>query len=341
MSRRNVKRKKKNKFVKLCKVIFALIIFLLIIFGGSYFYLNVVMGKMKGTSIHKTDLSKETNLYEKIATNLTKKEFDKVVTIALFGVDSRDAMGQNIGSRSDTIMLVSLNPANKSIKLISIPRDTYVTVPGHGNDKINAAYSYGQEALAVKTINSNFGLDIDQYATIDFSQVIYIVNALGGVEIEIDEQERQFINLWSKESYAISKGKYKAIKTKGIVNLTGEQTLAYMRNRDSLRGDFDRVERQRKVMTSIINKLSSKNLVELMKMSDTLLGGIKTNVNINEYFSYLPSLIRDKNIYLENVLSLQCPSVKTAASKMINGIYYYYPNKPEMKKEMYDSIYNK
>lgn len=347
MARRNIKKidtkkkKKRNIFQKIFRVLLILIIIAGVIAGGAYLYINKVMGKIKGEAIQTTDLNKEQNLYEKIATNLSKKEFDKVITIALFGVDERESLDNGTSSRSDTIMIVSLNPTTKSVKLISIPRDTYVAIPGYNSSKINHAYAYGKEALAIKTINSNFGLAIDEYITINFDEVMYIVNELKGVEIEINEQERQFINLWSKESYKISGGKYAAVKTVGLVNLTGEQALAYMRNRDSSGGDFDRAERQRKVMTELVNKISKKSLVDIIKLTDVLFKGVTTNININDYLSYIPSFLKEKDIYLQNIISAQVPKADYAQDKTIDGIYYYVPDKVKMKKDMYDTLYNK
>lgn len=353
MSRKNdrkvdTKKKKKIIFKNLSSLLFVLFIIVVVIAGGAYFYINNIMGKIKGEAIQTTDLSKEENLYEKIATNLTKKEFDKVINIVVFGVDVRPTLDNGTSSRSDTIMIVSLNPTTKSIKLVSIPRDTYVAIPGYGNNKINSAYSFGKvydggkgEALTLKTINSNFGLAIDEYVTIDFKEVIYIVNELKGIEIEIDEQERQFVNIWSEESYSLSGGKYEAIKTIGLVNLTGEQALAYMRNRDSAKGDFDRAERQRKVVTAIVNKISKMNLVGIIKITDVLSKGVTTNININDYFSYIPSFLTEKDVYLQNIISEQVPKPEYAADKYIDGIYYYSPDKVKMKKDIYDILYNK
>ncbi len=330
---------KKSLIKKALKVLFILVIIIAVLAGAAYLYINKIMGKIKGEDISDLDLEK--NIYEKIATNLTKKEFDKVINIVVLGVDERETLDNGNSSRSDTIIIVSLNPTTKSIKLVSIPRDTYVTIPGQGNTKINHAYSYGKEALSVKTINSNFGLAITEYITINFDQVMYIVNALNGVEVKIDEQERQFINLWSKESYSISKAKYTTIKSAGMVTLTGEQALAHMRNRDSLRGDFDRAERQREVMTEIVNKISKMNLVQIIKITDTLFKGVSTNVKLNNYFSYIPSFLKDKDIYLQNIISEQVPKPEYAASQMIDGVYYYVPDKVKMKEDIHNILYNK
>lgn len=334
-------RKKKSIFKSIIKTIIVLVIIGAILIGGAYYYLQKVLAKMQGETLQATELNKEEDIYEKVATTLTKKEFDKVVTIAIFGVDSRDALGENIGSRSDTIMVASLNPTNKSVKLISIPRDTYVTLPGYGKDKINAAYSYGREKLAIKTINYNFGLAIGEYVTVDFEQVIDIVNELDGAEVTIDEQERTFINKWSKVSYKLSGRKYETITKTGLINLTGEQALAHMRNRDSARGDFDRIERQREVMTTLMNKVSKMSLVEILKLSDTVFKGIKTNIVLNNYLSYIPTMLRDKDLYLQNIVSVQFPDAEYASDKRINGLYYFVPDKAGLKEKMYDIIYNK
>ena len=114
-----------------------------------------------------------------------------------------------------------------------------------------------------------------------------------------------------------------------------------MRNRDSAKGDFDRVERQRTVMTELINKISKKNLVEIIKLTDVMFKGVTTNININDYFSYIPSFLKEKDTYLQNIISEQVPKAEYAADKTIEGIYYYVPDKIKMKKDIYDILYNK
>ena len=167
-------RKPKNKRIGI--VIFTIILLIVIIAGaivGSF--VSSKLGNLQIEEIDITDLAINEGLYGELEGHLTKKEFKDIVTVALFGVDSRDS---DYGGRSDTIIVAAINPKFKSIKLISIPRDTYVNIPGHGKDKINHAYAYGTEQLSIKTINENFGLSITEYVTIDFSGLIHVINKL-------------------------------------------------------------------------------------------------------------------------------------------------------------------
>src|SRR5699024_2790536 len=117
---------------------------------------------------------------------------DKVVNIALFGVDSRDTGGMS--GRSDTVMIASLDKKHDKIKLTSLMRDTYLDIPNKGMDKLTHAYAHGGPELAIKTINQNFDMNIRDYATVDFFGLEAIIDALGGVDIDIEDYEINNLN---------------------------------------------------------------------------------------------------------------------------------------------------
>lgn len=326
-----------NKSGKILRFLFLIIIIICIITVGIIIYINTLFSNMVHEDLDKSDLAVNSDLYDEVKDNVSKDEFNKVVNVALFGTDSRDVENMEAG-RADTIMIASVNQSKNSIKLVSIPRDTYVEVPGYGKTKINHSYAYGKEQLTVKTINKNFGLNITDYATIDFSGLIHIINDIGGVEVEITNEEKNYINIRSKESYEISKNEYEKVTSTGLVNLSGEQALAHSRNR-TVGNDFTRASRQRAVLEALLVKLSSLGVESILSLSDDFLKEVKTNINVNEYIPLLVSILINKSEYIENINSKQIPSTKYSKDQMIKGVYYFVPDLNSAKQDFYETLY--
>lgn len=326
-----------NKSGKILKFLFLTVIIICIITVGIIVYINTLFSNMVHEDLDKSDLAVNADLYDEVKDNVSKNEFDNVVNVALFGTDSRDVENMEAG-RADTIMIASVNQSKNSIKLISIPRDTYVEVPGYGKTKINHSYAYGKEQLTVKTINKNFGLNITDYATIDFSGLIHIINDIGGVEVEITDEEKNYINIRSKESYDISKNEYEKVISTGVVNLSGEQALAHSRNR-TIGNDFTRASRQRAVLEALILKLSSLGVDSILSLSDDFLKEVKTNINVNKYIPLLASVLINKNEYIRNINSKQIPATKYSKDQMIKGVYYFVPDLDLAKQDFYETLY--
>lgn len=239
-------------------------------------------------------------------------------------------------------MLVSINPKYKSMKLISIPRDTYVDIENHGKDKINSAYAIGGPQLAIKTINQNFDLAISEYVSIDFTGLADVINLIGGIEVTINADEKEFINAASKESYALSGNPYKVLTSYGKVTLDGEQSVAYSRDRRNGDGDFSRAERQRDVISALFEKISKMESSEIFSFVDSILTEVTTNVNVAEYFGLLGEVIANKNTYLNNIVSKQVPNQEYSEHRIIDDVYYFVPTDTEqMKDEMVEYIYNR
>ena len=167
---------------------------------------------------------------------------------------------------SDSIMLVSIDRIHRKIKLTSFMRDTWVYIPDHDYAKLNAAYAYGGAGLLIDTIEYNFGVKIDSYALVDFDIFASIIDELGGVEVEVTEKEADFINENTSETV-------KAGKT----TLNGDEALVYCRIR-YLDSDFMRTQRQRKVMTSIVDKAKHSGIFTMYKLADVILPQVKTDI---------------------------------------------------------------
>lgn len=188
--------------------------------------------------------------------------------IALLGLDAQDATFTN--SRSDCIMIISINNDTKEVKIVSVYRDTYLNIDGHGLDKVTHAYAFGKAPLALSAINKNLDLDITEYVTIDFDSVINIVDAMGGVEITVTSAEASQIT---------------GISAAGTYNLTGTQALAYGRIR-KIDTDYARTERMRNVVIKVFEKAKKLSLTQLNSLIDQLLPEVTTNISQTEILSY-------------------------------------------------------
>lgn len=317
---------KKGKLI--VKLLIALLIILLIV-GFAYYIIRYKFFNIQREELNKSNLGITDDIYNSINTDMSEAEFNTIKTVVFFGTDSRDPDNFYSG-RSDTIMVASLNTKNKSIKLISIPRDTYVNIAGHGMDKINHAYAFGKEELSINTINSNFGLAIEEYVTIDFAGLTSIIDEVGGVTLEIDEEEKEFINARCKNK----------IPEAGEVTLDGEQALRHSRNR-YVGNDFYRAQRQRNVLIALMNKLATMDTTKILTLTNDFLKQVKTNVDISEYIGIGTKIISDKDKYLNNIISEQVPSTEYSEGKYINGIYYFTTDLERAKKDFYNYLYEK
>lgn len=328
----NKKKKKLNIFVK---IIIVLLVILLFVAGFVVYELS----KINFENIDKDSLGVDENLFSKLNDKVSEDEFKNIVNIALFGSDSRNVNDASEG-RTDCIMIASVNTVDKTIKLISIPRDSYVEVPGYGYTKINHAYSYGGEKLTIETINKNFGLNITDYITINFSGLINIVNSIGGIEMEITKPELDVLNSYLAESYSVSGKKYTPMTEYGKVTLNGEQALAHARDR-YVGSDFDRANRQRQVLSAIMKKVSTLNSLKIFDIvTNDFLNQVTTNINISKYTGIFLKVLAGKDTYVNNIESYQVPSTEYGYDKYINGVYYFCFDDKKAQDDLYNIIYS-
>ncbi|MCL2859214.1 MAG: LCP family protein [Oscillospiraceae bacterium] len=340
----NKKRKtnKKTKRNVLITVLIILVIILAVIFFVMYKFMHLVNYKAIDTS----DLDANGNLYNDVENLLPQDEFNQIINILLIGSDSRDTSSAYAG-RSDTIIIASINPMKKSMKLISIPRDTYVNIPAYGKynggmDKINAAFAYGGETLLLKTINSNFGLNLTQYMTIDFSGMINVVNDIGGIQLTITKDEMDIINQYLPASYALTGKPFVPMTQYGTVTLNGEEALAHSRDR-YVGSDFTRASRQRDVLNAIMDKVSKMSTTKQLSVMQDFLKQVTTNVDVLGYTTkYVPSILSNYSEYKSNMISKQIPATSYAKGQYINGIYYFVPDSMDTaKKDFQTTLYEK
>ena len=246
-------------------IVLVLLIILAIIVGGTFAFVHSKLSKMQQVDLNEDDLNVSAQAEQQLA---------EYRNIAIFGVDSRDD-SYDKGNRSDCIIIASINNKTKEVKLISVYRDTYVQIEGHGLDKITHAYSYGEAPLAIKTLNTNLDLNIKEFATVNFDVVKETVDYIGGISMPITSEEVGHIS---------------GITKPGTYTLTGEQALAYSRIRYASGGDYKRTERMRDVLTAVANKVKTLNISQLNGFVDTILPKVYTNITSADIFSMMPSI---------------------------------------------------
>lgn len=321
--KRKPKIKRKNRkragfFTHLARITALLLIaaVVLVFYAGNYVFKSLDKIQRKDIGKSYTELC----IDEDIRAQLKKSN---VKNIALFGTDVTDEYGFN---RSDTIIIMSIDKTNNKVYLTSILRDTYVLMPGY-NDmyKINTAYFFGGEALAVQTLNRSFDMDISDFVTVDFNALWAIVDAIGGLDLDISEEEADEMN------------RFYANVSPGTVHCTGEQVLTYTRIRALGNSDFDRVYRQRTVLEKILAKVKGEMSLQMLRnLQAVLTANITTSMSDTEilqdlYYVYkaedmdMASLSSEeyfKLVYLEDGSQAMLPySLENMAQALHSRIY--------------------
>ncbi|MDE5936370.1 MAG: LCP family protein, partial [Ruminococcus sp.] len=202
-----------------------------------------------------------------------------VKSVLLIGTDGRNESEQG---RSDTMILLSLNSKSKTVNLTSFMRDCYVEIPDYGWDKLNAAYSYGGAELLMDTIEHNFGIKIDDYVSVNFISFANIIDSVGGIKIDVSDAEAQEINtiLQAEVNSIMGDDTLSDLLSGGgkDILLNGKQALSYARIRYVGNADFERTERQRKVMELVMNKIKSFSPSSLSNISKSVMPNVSTNI---------------------------------------------------------------
>lgn len=220
------------------------------------------------------------------------KADENITNIALFGLDTREGDTQ---SHSDCMMIVTVDNTRGKIKLISLMRDSLVNIDDHGEDKLNAAYFLGGPSLAIRTINENFGTDITEYIAVNFEQLVEIIDALGGVEINVETTAELLELNRVIRDYGIEQGKeFAGIEQTGLQTLDGVQALCYGRIRKGDTGDdWARVERQSVVLNAIFTKLQSASATELIGSMRKLVPYVTTSLSPTDMASLIVGAVKN------------------------------------------------
>ena len=246
------------------------------------------------------------------------KKKSEIKNIALFGIDAP----QGEAGRSDSTMILTIDRLHDKLKLTSIMRDSYVDIPGHGETKLNHAYAYGGPELAMKTLNENFKLNIQDFMAVNFTSMPEIIDKLGGVEINITNEEIPHIP---------------GVTHSGLQVLNGSEALAYSRIRHAAGGDYQRTERQRVVLEAIFNKMRNTPKSEYPSLINTFLPYIKTNMSSADMIGLATDampLMKDKLETARFPLNGYCEG------KMINGVWYLLFDKKATLDQIQSYIYD-
>ncbi|CBZ04591.1 LCP family protein [Clostridium botulinum] len=292
----------------------------------SALYVYSKLGSVKKVPISKDD--KELKIDKK-----AESYGDDVINIAFFGLDRRK---KEEPSRSDAVMILSLDKKHKKVKLSSIMRDSYVDIEGHGKTKLNHAYAYGGPELAIKTINSNFKLNIRDFVAVDFYGLEKIIDTVGGVEIPVRSDEIKYINSYMQGTAKVENKAVQEVQNPGLQNLNGMQAVAYARIRYTSGGDYERTERQRTILTAVMNKIKKLGPTEFPKVVSVLLPNVESSLSSTEIIKMGTSAFA---LGIDNVEQQRFPLDNYCEGKLIDGIYYLLFNEEKTIDQMYKYIF--
>ena len=235
-----------------------------------------------------------------------------------------DQPGDSLKGRSDTMILAVLNTRHNSLKLISFMRDLYVKISGSGHNRLNAAYAFGGDKKLRKTLEDNFGVAADGYLAVNYSLMAELVDAIGGVELTVDEYELKPLNgILGYYNYLRGIPEDEGIlAASGTRILTGMQAMSYARIRKT-DSDFERVERQQQVIHAIYRQVQQASQEQIMEAISGFIGAVGTDVSLSDALSLLKDIIRLDHLEIE---SLSIPVQGAFSSQVIRGTYYLVPN---------------
>lgn len=268
MSTKKKMTKKQRRRKKI--IIFAIeIILLLVLLVGVFVW-------SKLNKIEKTDLKKEDVKVNELD-ETTKELLQGYTNIAVFGLDNR-SNGSFESGNSDVIMIASIDNDSKEVKLVSIYRDSYLNIGDNTYRKVNAAFAKGGVKNAIETLNTNLDLDISQYVVVDFNAVSDAIDLLGGVEIQIEQEEVELLNSYTQTTAEVTGKKANYISGPGLYTLDGTQATGYARIRYTAGDDYRRTERQRTVVEQMVKKAKSADLSTLNSIIDKVCDEVETNM---------------------------------------------------------------
>lgn len=249
---------------------------------------------------------------------------ENVHNILLIGQDRRDGQGRQ---RSDTMIICSINKNNGKMILTSLMRDMYVPIPGYSDNRINAAYQFGGMPLLNQVIEECFGIHIDGNVEVDFNGFVEALSYVGNLNIELYQEEADHLNQGTKWNLKA-----------GVNSLTPEQALKYSRIRKIGNSDWERTDRQRRVVMAALDNIKGMGFMELVELADDILPCVTTDMSNGEIFGYIYTVIVNNITSME---SHRIPVDDTYESKTIKGMQVLVPDLAENSRYLKLYIYNK
>ncbi|MCR5509886.1 MAG: LCP family protein [Lachnospiraceae bacterium] len=290
--RRRRRKKKKGGMSTGAKIAIFAIELVVLAAAGIILYITT-----KTTETGKVEIAEEDiviNDSVKVAEETTMKGY---WNIALFGVDSRqDQLTKN--TRSDTIMIASINQDTGEIRLVSVYRDTYLNLGNDSYNKCNAAYAKGGPEQAINMLNMNMDMNITDFVTIGFQGLIDVVDALNGVNIDVQDAEIEHLNNYQRSMFLDEGGGGKLndnivpVTNSGMQTLSGLQATAYCRIRYTAGDDFRRAERQRTVLLACMDKAKTASVGQLTEIANKIFGEVYTSLDLNDIIALLGDIAK-------------------------------------------------
>lgn len=285
----------------------------LALLGAAYGVFLYMIGGLDRTEVDEDNLSVNESVNE------------KVINIALYGIDSRN---HDYNGRSDVVMVASVNTKTGQVKLVSIARDTYVAIPGYNNTRINHAFSYGGPELAIRTLNENFGLDVTDYVAVNFDSLAEVIDAMGGVEVDVTEAERRQIN-----AYLLSG---EPLYETGYITLNGPQAVSYSRIR-KIDNDDMRTSRQREVLASLFEKAKEINPLEYPSYVRKFAPMVQTSLSNDELLKLASVGLKGSSLTLDQAAFPN--EYIHAEGKIIGKAWYYIYDLAQAKDMLHKYLY--
>ena len=257
-----------------------------------------------------------------------------IYNLLLLGIDNPT---DKLTGRSDTMLLASFNARTGTLKLVSFLRDTYVAIPRHGHNKLNAAYSFGGADLLLETLGSCFGVHVDGYVAVNYSLMAQLVDEIGGIEMDVSADELKKLNgILEYYNYLRDAPRDEGLLSQpGRQTLNGLQTMSFARIR-KLDSDFMRVQRQQKVIIAIYRKLCTLDILSLTGIITSYIGKVGTNVTLARAASLVASVLARGDI---DIRTLRIPADGAFSRRTMNDTYYVVPKLDKCQRAISDFLY--
>ena len=326
--------RKKKKSHPVRNFLAALVVIILAAGIGGFMYLRSLLQTVNPVELEE---SLQNSISEQVKADEKMKNY---WNIALFGVDSRDQDLLSGDNRSDTIMVCSINKKNGEMKLVSVYRDTLLDIGGGEFRKCNSAYAYGGPQQAVAMLNSNLDLNMTDFVTIGFEALIDAIDSFGGIDLEITDEEMEYMNSYMDDMYYEIGRDYEELTESGMQHLSGIQATAYCRIRYTAGDDFKRAERQRTVLSLLFKKAKESNPLLWIRAIKNVAPEIATSLRSTEMIR-LGLLIFTKKTDLTD--STGFPSEDDRMFATINGEscvipYYLTTNVENLHAELFGQM---
>ncbi len=321
----------KKKLSKGKKAAISIIAVVLVILIGYGAFAVVQVKKIKTVKLPKSDEEIGIKEQPKVIKDEQGNDRDKpkVTNILLLGVDKQE-------DASDSIIVFSIDDTSKSIKMSSLMRDSYIDFGKGKVNKLNYAYHYGGPLLSVKTINENYNLDIRDYIKVDFGALDKIIDSLGGVNINVKPEEIRLLNMCVKDIARIEGTSPKYLKNSGLQKLNGQQAVAYCRIRYVGNYDYERTERQRRVLKALFQSAKDIPPTKYPSVISEISPYLETSLDFEKMLSYGTKIVSyEKN----NIKETRVPYDGYKNDDTIDGIYYLKWDKEKNLEKLHKFIY--